>query len=628
MAFNFQGGSYTGSGSASSVGDDLVISLTSSGELTLNRNLSGVRLLIVGGGGRSGYDGGAGGGEVVEGNNIMIAAGVHDIIVGRGGYSEMGSSPSQIWPYQIMNGEDSSAFGAIAYGGAAHAEDAGGEANQAAAGQSGAGSGAGGSTWQDKGKTGWEGTAVRSRPQALPAGYNSYRNRGGMSEGRVNAEGYSDDDDYNGGGGGGAGGVGGNASMGAHLGGRGGDGRSNNITGTAVYYGAGCPGDGKSSPGNGGWGAGGGNRDNSGNAGSRHGATSTTRASSGIVILRFLNVLPVTIVGDPTDAVTVIQNEPAVPGENQYTAWNITQGYVMNNLLVDNKVINVYAVGQSLAKGDMVLASAGNKTHVYAATQDFITADFQNDINSGLLKECGWLDKWGFCYLSFLEIDAAHEIVVEAVPAVALTWSYDPSKGTITGDGANYPISRLADERWTVQGGAIFDRGSGYSEGDIIAFNNCSQGLSVIRVDSVDGAGGVTGYTQLVIGKNDVDPGMQLLYPIVMLKTGEIAGLGLVLEAVSQEFPGGYYDTNSTFLACEKPGWIICPNLGRRINSVTACGSEIQEARGLKTCFSTVTFEPAGLTNDCQMAVDFSDFPRVFLQIVGKGSVQAKGCPV
>ena len=160
--------------------------------------------LIVGGGGGGGYQGGAGGGAggYRSFTSQSLAAGTFAAVVGTGGAGA--TSPTGNGPGG--SGVDSSFNGATASGGGG----AGNYQGNGVAGGSGGGGGAAG------GYTGGAGNTPSTSP------VQGYAGGDGVS---VSSRGA---------GGGGAGAVGGNSSAG--NGGLGGDGVSNSITGSAVYY--------------------------------------------------------------------------------------------------------------------------------------------------------------------------------------------------------------------------------------------------------------------------------------------------------------------------------------------------------------------------------------------------------
>ena len=188
----------------STVGSDTVVTCTSDGTITIPANVSTVRYLVVaGGGGGGGIDsgsedgaGGGGAGGVRYGNSFTVTAGAsYSVVVGAGGTAGTGAANGG-------NGGNSTFSTLTATGGGGGARE-GGQDGLAG------GSGGGGSD----NDSGGAGTA-----------------------GQGNSGGNGNNDDA-GGGGGGASATGQNG--GSNDGGNGGSGISNDITGTATYYGGG-----------------------------------------------------------------------------------------------------------------------------------------------------------------------------------------------------------------------------------------------------------------------------------------------------------------------------------------------------------------------------------------------------
>ena len=241
--------------------------------------VTSVAVLVVGGGGGGGlcFGGGGGGGGVVYHPNFSVTPGTnYTIVVGAGGTGSTGSTGT--------NGGNSQFSSLTANGGGAGGAACGGSGNAGGSGGGASSTGSGGATNQG----------------SFP-GATSYGNAG--SSGQVNV----------GSGGGGAGGVGrpGTQAQGGGLsiGGDGGPGIANDITGSLVYYGGGGGSQG-SKPGIGGvgggadgcngfpqtgnpgvdglgGGGGGGLQTTYGDVGSPSVATSSGRGGSGVVILRY-----------------------------------------------------------------------------------------------------------------------------------------------------------------------------------------------------------------------------------------------------------------------------------------------------------------------------------------------------
>jgi prepilin-type N-terminal cleavage/methylation domain-containing protein len=197
--------------------------------IILNEILMTVEYLVVGGGGGGGkvnsqgnHAGGGGAGGVLAGS-ITVKAQNYTITVGNGGATQTSNTTGG-------NAGENSSLGSLVIA------NGGGGGNSVSAPNKNGGSGGGASTWVQVPETGISGQ-----------GY-----AGGLFSGPVNT---------NAGGGGGAGGVGGNGN-GVRVGGAGGVGVQNSISGTAVWYaggggGAGGDGNASSSGGAGGSGVGG-----------------------------------------------------------------------------------------------------------------------------------------------------------------------------------------------------------------------------------------------------------------------------------------------------------------------------------------------------------------------------------
>ena len=178
-----------------------VVKFLADGTLTLPDGATG-RILLVGGGGAGGRDcsGGGGAGGMLEGSNVLFAAGTYTVTVGAGGqpYPSNSSVPGGNGGDTVLTFAGVDRFTAVGGGGGGswgHVD--------AAAGGSG-----GGATSNGTGGSGVEGQ-----------GY-----AGGSADNRAPA------------GGGGAGGVGAHGTNGNGPGTAGGPGRASDITGETVYY--------------------------------------------------------------------------------------------------------------------------------------------------------------------------------------------------------------------------------------------------------------------------------------------------------------------------------------------------------------------------------------------------------
>ncbi|MBI5107580.1 MAG: hypothetical protein HZA62_02430 [Rhodocyclales bacterium] len=227
------GGVVSGGCTESTVGSDTLITCTSSGTFTAPSGVTRVRYLVVaggGGGGGIGSDdeegaGGGGGGGVKTGTSLTVTAGTtYNVTVGSGGTTSSNSDGS--------DGGNSTFSTVTATGGGGGAREGGHDGSSGGSGGGGSGNGNGGSGSSGQGYAGGDGDGSGTQGGA--------------------------------GGGGGAGAVGSNGS--GTSGGNGGVGVSDDITGSATYYGGGG--------GGGGYGVAGGNGGNGGG-----GAAPATRAA-------------------------------------------------------------------------------------------------------------------------------------------------------------------------------------------------------------------------------------------------------------------------------------------------------------------------------------------------------------
>lgn len=178
---------------------------TFNGDITFSQG-GKVRVLLVGGGGGGGmgeyeHGGGGGAGDLYTNSAFIVTAGAKNIVVGAGGVKGTNT-------VRAGSGGDTTFEGITALGGGSGAIRGGG--NPAAA---DGGSGGGGCQWMTEGGTG--------------VGYNA-NDGGSFTDGVSNGLSAA--------GGGGAGGVGQDAQTTNTLGGEGGIGLQDNITGTNVYY--------------------------------------------------------------------------------------------------------------------------------------------------------------------------------------------------------------------------------------------------------------------------------------------------------------------------------------------------------------------------------------------------------
>jgi len=247
------GASFTG-GVSSTVGDNLVYTFTTTGTSTLSLPVNtDARALLVGGGGGGGgaVGGGGGGGGVVSLSRVPLVSGsTYQIVVGNGGAG--GTGVYNLSPAPGKNGQNSSAFGAVAAGGGG----GGSLANTQKNGLSG-GSGGGGAASNSTSDLPTGGSATGS---SLGAGNSGtvYGNSGGsVTSGR--ATNISGDEPTSARGGGGAGAAA-TSGLAASTAGSGGVGIQDNILGPNYYWGGGGGGAAYKSfaGGNGGLGGGGG----------------------------------------------------------------------------------------------------------------------------------------------------------------------------------------------------------------------------------------------------------------------------------------------------------------------------------------------------------------------------------
>ena len=223
-------------------------------------------VLIVGGGGGGGFGhgGGGGGGAVIHGENIQVAAGTYNIVVGNGGDGNASNA-------QDNPGGSSSVFSITATGGGSGANEMNDDTSNRNNGEGGAGANGGGGAYG--GKAGGIGTAP-----AAGTGWTVYAGHNGGS-GAPNVDYY-----YQEGGGGGASGPGTSpsANTAGIPGGDGADGIQINIDGNNYYWGAGgggtAYGDSGTRAGNGGLGGGGAS---SGGGGSPSGTGGTGGLNNG-----------------------------------------------------------------------------------------------------------------------------------------------------------------------------------------------------------------------------------------------------------------------------------------------------------------------------------------------------------
>lgn len=217
-----------------------------------------VDALVVAGGG-AGNVGGGGAGGVIYTTSLNISAGEYAITVGNGGQDFGASGQNSVFGELVAIG------------------------------------GGGGGGWAENGKNGGSGGG---------GGHNDltyqYGGTGTLNQGYAGGSNYYSNGTYTSGGGGGAGSVGQDAP--SHIqSGNGGDGRSINITGTAVYYGGGGGGGKAIGPGfagAGGLGGGGagevggsgtnGTANTGGGGGGRGNYGAQGNGGSGIVIIRYL----------------------------------------------------------------------------------------------------------------------------------------------------------------------------------------------------------------------------------------------------------------------------------------------------------------------------------------------------
>ncbi|MES2961012.1 MAG: prepilin-type N-terminal cleavage/methylation domain-containing protein [Pseudomonadota bacterium] len=260
------------------VAGEIIHVFTSTQTLTCSQNTNAQILVVAGGGGGSWFGGGGGGGGFVYNSSYSLTAQSYAITVGAGGAGGGSSGAGS------SGGNSSFDTAIIAYGGGS-----GGATNVLPmAGGSGGGA---------------------SRDYNMTTGGAVIAGVGGVSSGNVGGGGMGVGWD-GGGGGGGAGGAGvrgfGNGSAASELGGAGGDGATNSISGTTLTYAGGGGGSNQganniAAGGSGGGGAGGGAASNSAavagtaNTGGGGGAAAggpgggAAAGGSGIVIVRYTN---------------------------------------------------------------------------------------------------------------------------------------------------------------------------------------------------------------------------------------------------------------------------------------------------------------------------------------------------
>lgn len=295
------GGGTSGSCTSSTVSTDTVITCTGNGSITIPSGVTSVRYLVVGGGGGGGGNtggwasSGGGAGGVLNGTGFAVTAGTYAVTVGAGGAGGTGGVSVG------ANGSNSTFSTLTAIGGGGGASQ--GVNNNGSAGGSGGGGRGNG--------TGGAGTAGQG-------------NAGGDGGGGGNRSS---------GGGGGAGTAG--VTPTSSNGGNGGDGISDNITGTATFYGGGGGGGANNSTFTGGTGGlgGGATAPTSGNgvggtpntggggSGTAGGGTTTTGGAggSGIVVIRYTT--PVAAFPSVSSINTASTN-PTSP--NTSVSWTVT----------------------------------------------------------------------------------------------------------------------------------------------------------------------------------------------------------------------------------------------------------------------------------------------------------------